>query len=271
MFSVYEVGGCVRDELLGVPTKDYDYAVDLSEHRLSDGHTIHTIPAAFVLMRRYLQNAGFEIFVESPEYATIRARFPRGDRPKSLKPITADFVLCRKDGPSSDGRRPDYVEVGTLADDLARRDFTVNALARPVDIYTGARGSAIIDYHDGLNDLNLRRLRFVGDPMERLREDGLRALRAIRFKITKGFEFHDSTREALRDPETPSLLAGTSVERRREELERCFHHDTLATLEMLANDLPLGLKEAIFSGSLRLSATQKRDFVHAQTGGEKDG
>jgi tRNA nucleotidyltransferase/poly(A) polymerase len=101
--------------------------------------------------------------------------------------------------------------------------------------------------------------------MTRLREDGLRALRAIRFKITKGFEFHDSVREALRDPEVPSLLAGTSVERRREELEKCFHHDTLATLELLANDLPFGLKEAVFSGNLRLSATQKRDFVHAQT------
>lgn len=258
MIRLYEVGGCVRDVILGLKPHDWDYSVEIS------GVNPLSVGEAFDAMELYLEAFDFEIFVENPEHGTIRARFPRGDRDKNLKARTADFVLCRKDGPSSDGRRPDYVEVGTLEDDLNRRDFTVNALAVPVNV-AGEQAGNVIDLHNGVWDLSIRRLRFVGDPMDRLREDGLRILRALRFKITKDFEFDQSIRDVLQEPEVAELLAGTSVERRREELERCFHHDTLATVDLIAHDISVELREALFSGSLRLSATQRRDFVHAQT------
>jgi tRNA nucleotidyltransferase/poly(A) polymerase len=247
--NMYEVGGCVRDELLGVKSKDFDYAVEL----------IHNPPFSveetFDIMVGWLTNAGFHVFQERPEFGVVRARFPKS----AGRSDGCDFVMCRKDGPSSDVRRPDYVEVGRLADDLARRDFTVNAMARPVDLATfQVEPKAVIDPHGGLFDLSIKRLRFVGDPMDRLREDGLRVLRALRFKITKDFVFDQGIRDALNEPETATLLAGVSVERKREELERCFAHDTRATCDLLFHDLPQELLDAIFMDDLRLMPTLKR-------------
>ena len=260
--NLYQVGGVVRDDLLGIRSKDIDFAVEITDVRWTDRpyreDFKRNVEQAFNMMRGFLQDNKFEIFVESPQYGCIRARFPRinGKSPA----MTADFVLCRKDGPSSDGRRPDYVEVGTLQDDLARRDFTVNSLARPLDLTTmevvpGA--SNIIDLFGGVWDLSIKRLRFVGDPMERLREDGLRALRAIRFMITKDFVLAQETREALCNPETATLLSGVSVERRREELDKCFRYDTLRTMEFLSHELPVETLEAIIEGHLKLRASLK--------------
>ncbi len=246
---MFEVGGCVRDELLGLKPKDIDYAVEISHS------PAYTVEEAFGVMTHWLEERGFKIFLRSPEYGTIRARLPEGTN----RTGGYDFVLCRKDGPSSDGRRPDYVNVGTLRDDLMRRDFTVNALAREIYPDEGFRRDPLVhDLQSGLHDLRERRLRFVGDPIERLREDGLRALRAIRFKITKGFEFHRDTLAALLNPETATLLAGCSEERKREELDKCFAHDTRATCDVLFHMLPLELVDAIFTGDLRLMPTMKK-------------
>jgi len=114
MFQKFEVGGCLRDEFKGIPSKDVDFAVEAP---------------SFEAMRDELIEDGFEIFEERPEFFTIRAKVPKGN-PLEDRTRVADFVMCRKDGPSSDGRRPDFVEPGTIFDDLARRDFTVNAIAR---------------------------------------------------------------------------------------------------------------------------------------------
>ncbi len=103
MVKIYLVGGSIRDQLLGLKSKDLDYAVEAGSYEE---------------MRDYIKENG-KIFLETPEYLTIRAHLKNGE--------PADFVLCRKDGEYSDGRRPDKVTPGTLYDDLARRDFTVNA------------------------------------------------------------------------------------------------------------------------------------------------
>lgn len=245
--TFYAVGGSVRDELLGLRVKDHDFTV------VVDG--TDDIEEAWNLLLSHLDDNGYETFLAQREYLTARARFPRG-HPYSH--LTADFVLAREEGRYFDGRRPEWVKPGTLEQDLARRDFTVNSLAKD------ERGE-IIDLFDGMTDLHYRQLRFVGDPMDRLREDGLRILRAIRFKITKDFIFHGSIWDAMENPEVPTLLGGVSVERRREELERCFQHDTLGTLDLLVRHLPPALLDAIFIGNLRLAATQKKDLVRRQT------
>lgn len=246
---MFEVGGCVRDELLGLKPKDIDYAIEITHA------PAYSVEEAFGVMTHWLESQGFKIFLRSPEYGTIRARLPESVG----KSGGYDFVLCRKDGPSSDGRRPDYIEVGTLRDDLMRRDFTVNALAREIFPDENFRRDTVVhDLQSGLHDLSEKRLRFVGDPMERLREDGLRALRAIRFHITKGFEFAPETFKALLNRETATLLAGCSEERKREELERCFAHDSRATCDVLFHMLPLELVDAIFTGDLRLMPTMKK-------------
>lgn len=220
--TLYEVGGCVRDRILGTASKDVDYAVEA---------------ASFDHMRDFLTRHGVEIFLETPQYLTIRARFPKqlpaalaAQIPPSddLARLTADFVLCRSDGDYSDGRRPDTVTAGTILEDLSRRDFTANAIARRAD-------GSLLDPYDGEQDALARRLRAVGSAHDRLAEDSLRALRAVRFAITKGFTLDPELRDALSAPWLPDALAAVSAERRREELHKAFRADTAGTLTLLAS------------------------------------
>ena len=161
--KMYEVGGCVRDEILGIPSKDIDFSVVLDEadmhtHARRDGGEINP----FDLMVVKLQEMGFKIFLETPEHLTVRAQFPRGrtynDRGHDYGTNTADFVLARKEGTYTDGRRPDKVEPGTLMDDLRRRDFTMNAIAKDSD-------GTLIDPCNGQRDIDLRVIRAFGDPI----------------------------------------------------------------------------------------------------------
>jgi tRNA nucleotidyltransferase/poly(A) polymerase len=220
----YLVGGAVRDALIGKPTKDYDYTVVVPD--------APTVEWAWTGMRDHLIEEGYEIFLETPEYFTIRARFPKNHPNRK---ITADFVLARKEGPYTDGRRPDWVAVGDLYDDLARRDFTVNALAQDE---TGR----IIDVVGGKADLANRRLRAVGDPLERLKEDALRAFRAIRFAITKGFNIDRELMYAMKTLSVMDALEqNISAERIKDELHRCFAYDTVESLLFIYNNFPMYL------------------------------
>lgn len=232
---LFEVGGCVRDEILGLKSKDVDFAVEAP---------------SFDAMRSHLLAEGFKIFVEKPEFVTIRAAVPQGHKLRE-RTKDADFVLCRKDGPTKDGRRPSFVEPGTILDDLARRDFTVNAIAR--DPLTGE----LLDPHGGVPDARIRTLRFVGNPMERIREDGLRVLRGLRFQVTKVFALDPATEEAIRSPEASEMLRCVSVERVREEVEKMFAADTERSIRIFAHLPPL-TRESIFRDGLRLAATLKR-------------
>lgn len=202
----YQVGGCVRDAIMGVRSKDIDFSVE------SD---------SFESMREaIISRCGGNpdcIKVEKPEYATIRAVDP--------KLGGVDFVLCRKDGYYSDGRRPDSVERGTLLDDLSRRDFTCNAIAMDDE-------GNFIDPFNGVEDINKKILRCVGST-DRLKEDALRMIRAIRFCITKGLQKHFELDMFLLKKENAKLVANISKERIREELNKCFAFDTLLTLDAL--------------------------------------
>ncbi len=222
--QMYLVGGAVRDRLIGKPTKDYDYSVVVPG--------APTIEWAWTGMKEHLESLGFKIFLETPEYMTIRAKFPKGDPNEK---VTADFVLARKEGPYTDGRRPCWTEPGTMEDDLRRRDFTVNALAEAED-------GTIIDLFGGQADLAARRLRAVGDPGERLSEDALRAFRAIRFAITKGFTIDDDLATAMRTVRVLDALEDNiSMERIKDELHKCFVYDTVGTISFLYNKFPMYL------------------------------
>lgn len=235
MLEVYEVGGCVRDDLLGTPSKDVDFVI---------------IAPSFAVMRDYLVNQGFKIFIEKEEMVTIRCSIPE-NHPLRSRTKDADFVLARKDAVTGDGRRPDYVEPGTLADDLARRDFTVNALAR--DPVSGK----IIDHHGGLLDLEKKQLRFVGDPYQRIKEDGLRVLRGLRFWITKGFDPVITTYEALVSDLAAEMLSRVSTERIMDEVNKMFAFDTPKTLRTLGA-LDKKFQEAIFREPLHLMGTMRK-------------
>lgn len=212
MAKFYKVGGAVRDELLGVPVKDIDFAVEAP---------------SYSAMKQAILDRGGKVFLETPQFFTIRAKVP--------KLGASDFVLCRKDRGASDGRHPDSVEAGTLYDDLARRDFTVNAMAK------GENG-VLIDPFNGIQDLATHTLRTVGKARERFHEDYLRILRALRFSITKNMKLHEDIAECLDDVEVVAGLRKISVERVREEMTKMFAHSTHATMyKFMQFDLLLGI------------------------------
>ena len=199
----YKVGGYVRDKILGIESNDIDFSVEVESYEA---------------MRAEIVKRGGDIFLEKPEFFTIRAKVPELG--------IADFVLCRKESHYTDGRHPDKVEIGTLHDDLARRDFTMNAIAEDED-------GNIIDPFQGKEDIRARRIKCVGNTVDRFNEDGLRVLRAIRFAITKNFHMSASIDNFIRNMPCGEILKSVSEERIREELHKCFKHNTLYTLEYL--------------------------------------
>lgn len=215
--KMYQVGGAVRDELLGVKSKDIDFTVVLEPHDFGMGARLDP----FTVMKFNLVQMGFEIFLETPEFLTIRARFPRGHKNAGL---TADFVLARKESDYTDGRRPDHVEPGTLIDDLARRDFTMNAIAKD-------QNGELIDPFGGIGAIRNRIIRAVGNPYDRIREDKLRLMRALRFSITKGFAIDKELFEAIKfyGPD----IVDVSAERVREELTKMLNHNMVRTFYVL--------------------------------------
>jgi tRNA nucleotidyltransferase/poly(A) polymerase len=252
--QMYQVGGAVRDELLGVPSKDIDFTVVLSPEDCSpgdpgvkEGKPWFTPHDPFIVMGRMLRHQGFEIFLETPEFLTIRARFPKGSEHSRL---TADFVLARKESDYTDGRRPDVVVPGTLEDDLARRDFTMNAIAKDGE-------GNLIDPHGGISDIKATTIRAVGDPMERLTEDALRALRAVRFSVTKGFGIDMALEDAMESIEVLDAIRDKiSDERIAVELQKMFRFNTKRAGRMLFFRYP-NLGNACFAGDVSLDATMK--------------
>lgn len=240
--QLYEVGGCVRDEILGLSSKDVDFSVVLSEQEMR-----LSAVDPFTTMTARLKQMGFKIFLETPEHLTVRAQFPKDSERGRL---TADFVLARKEGTYSDGRRPDSVEVGTLEDDLNRRDFTMNAIAKDPD-------GNLIDPHNGVQDINDGVIRAVGTAFDRLNEDALRAVRALRFSVTKGFRIDKELEFAMGTAAVlDKIRDNIADERISDELSKMFRFDTLASLAAL-NDFPF-LTEAMFSGKVSLDSTLKQ-------------
>jgi tRNA nucleotidyltransferase (CCA-adding enzyme) len=163
--------------------------------------------------------------------------------------MTADFVLARKEGDYSDGRRPDRVEAGTLEDDLARRDFTMNAIAKDSH-------GRLIDPFDGRRDIADRVIRAVGNARDRIvGEDALRGLRALRFAVQKGFTIDHEVAKVLRSVEFRRALRSVSTERQREELEKMFKVDTIHSLWLIDH---FRLNDTLFDNTgLRLMPTMK--------------
>lgn len=221
----YKVGGAVRDQFLGVRSKDIDYAVEAP---------------SFEAMHDHIAQRG-KIFLSKPEFFTVRAKIDGED---------ADFVLCRREHGYTDGRRPDLVTAGDIYDDLGRRDFTMNAIAiRTSD-------GEVFDPHSGIDDIKDRIIRCVGHAEDRFTEDSLRLLRAVRFSITKGFEMSIDIQEFLNIKRKVQLLENVSKERIREELNRMMKFDTLATLKMFER-FPR-LRDVVFADpDLWLEATNR--------------
>lgn len=227
-FKEYLVGGAVRDEILGLSNKDLDYVFvfeDLDENQ--------TAEECFNEMYQNIQDRG-EIFLSTPSCYTIRYK----DREtKEVK----DVVMARKEVGYIPGTRTPIVKPGTLYDDLERRDATLNALAKDED-------GTIIDYFNGLTHLKYGILRTPLDPIKTFDDDALRIIRFIRFSITKGFTIPGDIDRVIQKYDYDNKMGTVSTERIREELFKCFKHNTLLTLWQL-NCFP-NLRDYIFKNNL---------------------
>jgi tRNA nucleotidyltransferase/poly(A) polymerase len=224
-FTFYEVGGKVRDELLGLKSKDVDYVAVPSDDLIGEYESPHDM---FNILVDFLTEEKFELFLVTSDCFTIRAKFPSGHRYVGV----ADFVMARKEVGYVSGTRTPIIKPGSLYDDLERRDFTLNALAKDDD-------GNIIDFFNGKEDLKNKILRTPLDTEVTFNDDPLRILRAIRFSITKGFKISYNMWDIIYWYDYNNKMGVVSDERIREELFKCFKHNTLETLTRLSEFKPL--------------------------------
>lgn len=191
-FEAYLVGGCVRDLVMGKTPADWDVTTNARPEEIQ------------------------KLFPESVyenEFGTVRVITKSDD--SALKAI--EITPFRKEAKYSDKRHPDAVSFADkLEDDLARRDFTVNAMA--MEIQNDNLKFKIIDLFGGQNDIEKKIIRAVGDPNERFNEDALRMMRAVRFAVQLGFAIEENTARAIH--EHAGLLRFIAKERVRDEFAK---------------------------------------------------
>ena len=225
------VGGAVRDTLLGLPAKDVDIATPLRPEAVTER----------------LVAAGIKAVPTGIEHGTVTAALPQG-------PV--EITTLRRDV-ATDGRRATVAFAEDWREDAARRDFTINALyADPVTL-------EVFDYFGGLADLAERRVRFIGDARERIREDHLRILRYFRFQARFGSDLIDlEAEQACRD--LAPTLKGLSRERIAMELLNLVGlPDPAPTIARMAElgVLPVVLPEADPAALTALVAYERRENV----------
>ena len=201
-FEAYIVGGCVRDKLIGHEINDYDITTSaLPEEIMSVFSDYNVVPTGL-------------------KHGTITVIY--NDTPYEI-------TTFRVDGSYTDSRRPDSVRfTSSLEEDLARRDFSINAMAMDL------RGN-LYDPFGGLDDLKKRIIRCVGNPENRFSEDALRILRAVRFASTLSFEIEDKTSETALA--LCKLLDNISRERCREELSKMIMGESFAETALKYRDI----------------------------------
>ena len=188
--KAYLVGGCVRDSLLGKEPKDWDICTEATPEEMLD------------IFR------GEKVIPTGLQHGTITVMKHK---------MAIEITTYRIDGTYEDNRHPTEVFfTRELREDLRRRDFTINAMA-----YHPEEG--VIDYFDGIGDLERGIVRCVGNPVERYEEDGLRMMRGIRFASVLGFSLEEGTQQAIAS--CSHLLRNISMERIQVELEKIVTSD----------------------------------------------
>ncbi len=233
----FVVGGAVRSELLHLPVHDYDLATSATPDRM------------------------LEIF---SRYRVIKTGIKHGTVSVVSDNHLVEITTYRSDAPYLDHRHPQGVAfTRSLREDCARRDFTVNALC-----YHPDRG--IIDFFEGQKDLENKILRCIGNPCERLDEDALRILRAIRFAARLGFVIEPNTHNAILRKK--NLLAFISRERIHDELNGFLDAPTVDFLthtylpvlqEFMRLEEPLPHLDRAYGYKARLAALLANDSAPA--------
>lgn len=210
-YQAFVVGGACRDLLERRTPHDWDVATDARTD---------------AIVRHF--NKDYTVLTAGEKHGTIVL----GKRNSEGVLQQVEVTTFRTDAEYRDGRHPDKVTfVSTIEQDLARRDFTINAIAvRWPDL-------KVIDPYGGARDLRSRLIRSVGDPSTRFSEDALRMLRAFRLSSERGFKIHKPTLDAIR--KHAALLSAISRERVRDEFSRIMtgEHAGRALREMVSTGL----------------------------------
>ena len=163
-YEAYLVGGCVRDDMMGIRPHDYDITTNARPEDI----------------KRVFSD--FRLVLDGEKHGTVSP---------VIDGSLIEITTFRADGDYSDGRHPDSVSFSdSLLEDLKRRDFTINAMA-------WSKRTGLVDPHGGADDLERKTLRAVGEPEERFREDALRILRGMRFASRLGFPLEQKSADAM--------------------------------------------------------------------------
>ena len=209
-FEAYTVGGCVRDLLLGITPDDIDITTNATPEQMMK------VLSAFRLIPTGLQHGTVTVLAEGESF---------------------EVTTYRTDGTYSDGRHPDNVSFSaSLEEDLARRDFTVNAMA-----YHPEKG--LIDPFGGQEDLKNRLLRCVGNPTTRFTEDALRIARLVRFMSVLGFHAESDTARAAHT--LCDRLSLVAAERKRVELMKLLVGGSFSQVALSFTDVLCRLVPAL--------------------------
>lgn len=187
--QAYWAGGCVRDMLLGTEPKDFDIVTSAKPDEIEE-LLEHTIPIG--------KEFGVILAIKNGHHFEI--------------------ATFRSDSGYSDGRRPDAVEFTSAEEDAKRRDFTINA------IFYDPTADKIYDFVNGQKDMEEKLVRFIGEPEDRIKEDHLRILRAVRFKNNFDMQYHPDTYQAIK--KHVRLIENISKERVADELNKMIMGNT---------------------------------------------
>ena len=192
-FEAYFAGGSVRDLLMGHEPKDYDIATSATPDEIEK-----------VVDAMHLESKTIPI---GKEFGVILG---------IVHGHEFEIATFRSDSSYSDGRRPDAVIFTSAKEDAVRRDFTINGL------FYDPISKKVHDFVDGQKDIQNKIIRFIGEPHERVKEDHLRILRAVRFRNNLEFDYEKNTEKALSD--LAHLVKDISSERVSDELTKMLTH-----------------------------------------------
>jgi tRNA nucleotidyltransferase/poly(A) polymerase len=203
-YQIYLVGGGVREMLLGKDTKNWDFTTNATPEQI-----MALFPDAFY--NNSFGTVGIPMEIDNEK-------------------IIFEVTPFRKESDYSDNRHPDTVEwTNNVEDDLARRDFTINAIAFD--------GEKLVDLYSGQQDLEKKIIKAVGDPDKRFKEDALRLMRAVRFAASLGFEIEAETFASLK--RNAERIQNISWERIRDEFLKTISAEHCASGVMLLKDTGL--------------------------------
>lgn len=195
--EAYIIGGAVRDLWLGRHPKDFDLVTSATPEQIME------IPD--------FEQSNYKDAAQA--FGVTRVKFMHQGISNELEVAT-----FRKDIEAHRGRKATKVVFAELEDDVLRRDFTINALAlNPLT-------NQVIDYVGGIDDLDNKLVRFIGKPAERIQEDPLRIMRALRFKNHLGFSYHAETALAIKRAVSQGQVETIAIDRLRDELTNLLIH-----------------------------------------------